>query len=96
MPPLRAIIKGDLSTATHAAEPVNPHKVFIGGQLAVVTGDIYGVAPDHPGNGAHPSAAGQGSSRVFIGNTPLFRETDLLVCGDVAKVTDPTRNVYSG
>lgn len=97
MPPLRVIVNGDISQGLHPALPINTAKVFINNKLVMTTGDTYANSPGHPeAAGTHPSAAGPGSTTVFVGGKSIFRENDLLVCGDTGKVPDPTRNVYSG
>lgn len=89
------VIKNDKSVFNHTADPANSSKVFIQNELAVLEGDIYGVANDHPGDKSHTTTASKGSTTVFCGTKGLTRKGDSLSCGDVAN-TLPTRTVFCG
>lgn len=65
-------------------------KVFCHDALVVVEGDNYGLhtGPCGPvGPHAPKTVPGIGSPTVFINNKKIYRDGDLLSCGDIAKVS---------
>jgi uncharacterized Zn-binding protein involved in type VI secretion len=92
-----AVVNGDFSLG-HCWPPApsiatSQQKVFCHNTLIVVEGDPYGshTGPCGPiGPHAPRTVVGVGSPTVFIENKRIYRDGDLLSCGDVSKVQGHT------
>jgi uncharacterized Zn-binding protein involved in type VI secretion len=92
-----AVLNGDFSLG-HCWPPApsittSQQDVFCHSILVVVEGDTFSPHPGPCGDSSThvpKTVPGIGSPTVFIGGKKIYRDGDLLSCGDVAKVQSHT------